>query len=629
MLSFPGRVKFRSLPSQETIPQNDIHEDLDSDNPSSSHDSQSKDHTIGVTSYDEAPPATPLKNGSRRWLALCISLIATIPFFCLVWAAVGLKDRRVGENGWNSIQIAMKVEVTLFPLVFAAIVGRLSRKLAHLELQRGASVGTLQRLMGSTTVFGTFYTSWLLRSVDFMGLALFLLWALSPLAAQASLRILSASYEKTYSSPQLNYLDFNATADTTALDSWKWKNDPADELFTTSLVTSKFTNGSTTDLWGNVKVPLLNNLTNNWTEISVNNSVYASQLGVPIIGLLDNGNTSTVLETSYIDIICHDLHGANDKNHSIANMPSMTYVNGTRTSATVSWMSLNFLKGWEGDNALEFTEATCSIALKAIEINVTCSRELDSTRNQGACVANQVKLIGQDSSDLPAIFSTPIIFENFTQSILKAVPQAHEASTTLLDSWMANPNDGPTLYANISLYEMEPELFSQRLTTLVNSFYMARLGYQFMTRTSFNGLQQSSHGNSTSVKSELGPVLFKSIVGNGVVTDSELTLIASPGWITALVLTIFVMVAASIITFFVESATLIPDVLGYVSSLTRDNPHIPLNDTPTMVGGLERTRLLGSIRLRMGDVTSSDEVGTLHVGKISSTERSKSSRKYQ
>jgi hypothetical protein len=122
--------------------------------------------------------------------------------------------------------------------------------------------------MGSTTVFGSIYTSWMLRSVNVLGFGLSVLWALSPLAAQSSLRILSADHGKTLSSPKLNYLNITATADVTALADWKWTNDPGDEMFIGGLVTAKITKGSTTDLWGNVKVPLLSNLTSdtsNWT----------------------------------------------------------------------------------------------------------------------------------------------------------------------------------------------------------------------------------------------------------------------------------------------------------------------------------------------------------------------------
>ena len=70
----------------------------------------------------------------------------------------------------------------------------------------------------------------MLRSVTFLGLGLGLLWALSPLAAQSSLRILSTSYEEIHSAIQQQYLNAFAPANAQLISSWAWKNDSADEI---------------------------------------------------------------------------------------------------------------------------------------------------------------------------------------------------------------------------------------------------------------------------------------------------------------------------------------------------------------------------------------------------------------
>lgn len=88
----------------------------------------------------------------------------------------------------------------------------------------------------------------MLRSVTFLGLGLGLLWALSPLAAQSSLRILSTSYEEIHSDIQQQYLNVSAPANAQPICSWTWKNDPGGEIFTAGLVTSKPTKGLSTGL---------------------------------------------------------------------------------------------------------------------------------------------------------------------------------------------------------------------------------------------------------------------------------------------------------------------------------------------------------------------------------------------
>lgn len=111
--------------------------------------------------------------------------------------------------------------------------------------------------------------------------------------------------------------------------------------------------------------------------------------------------------------------------------------------------------------------------------------------------------------------------------------------------------------------------------------------------------------------------------------DPELTLHANASWISTFILTIIVMIASGFTTFFIRSATIIPDVLGFVSSLTRDNPHVPVDEVSGPMSGVQKSRLLGSISLRLGDVYPGDDLGTLAVGQVSSTSRSKARREFR
>ncbi|KAJ5730926.1 uncharacterized protein N7483_005434 [Penicillium malachiteum] len=530
MLRLPGRAKFRSVPSEDLgFVQNEEDRDgvtynnLVGDEFHTNNDQLKSTANINSgRKLSQCEPAT-LRPSGQRWLALIASLIGITPFFCLAWAAVGLNGKKISQSSWDAIKIAMKVEVTLFPLVYAAIVG-------------------------------------LLRSIDLVALVLIILWAFSPLAAQASLRILSASPGKTQSTLQLQCFDFAATNDITPISDWYWIDDPGDELFIASLVTAKITRGSTTDIWGNVNIPLLSNLTesgnsSDWIDVSGDNVRYASQLGMPIFGLLSDGLTSTTINTSYLDFQCYDLRQMTFEaaNVSALNVPEIIYVEGNDTEASVVWKSFNFENGWERDSE-EVAAANCTVTLQSVLMDISCNRTSDSSRTQGECRATRVQKNNVADSSLPDFFSSSKTFDNFTQSILKALPFGQEATPTVLDYWMSTPfGTFPQLDANITLYELSPDIFSQRLTQMVNSFYMARLGYQFMTRTSLDGLQSSTSGNGTTVKSDSGSVKFTLVSGNAVEIDTDLTLSTNPGWITAFILTIVVMMAASIITFYITT----------------------------------------------------------------------------
>jgi hypothetical protein len=77
--------------------------------------------------------------------------------------------------------------------------------------------------------------------------------------------------------------------------------------------------------------------------------------------------------------------------------------------------------------------------------------------------------------------------------------------------------------------------------------------------------------------------------------------------ITLLLLGIANMVAA----FYVS----VPDIFGYVSSLTRENPYVDVPDSGTMRDDADRTRTLRDLRVQLADVRVGDEAG--YIGLIS------------
>ena len=61
--------------------------------------------------------------------------------------------------------------------------------------------------MKSLTIFGTIELQFLLRTFDILGISLVLLWALSPLGGQASLRLLETGTRPFSSTQFISYLN--------------------------------------------------------------------------------------------------------------------------------------------------------------------------------------------------------------------------------------------------------------------------------------------------------------------------------------------------------------------------------------------------------------------------------------
>ena len=73
----------------------------------------------------------------------------------------------------------------VFPIMFAAVIGRFLTSIAAWKLERGVTVATVEHLMGSRTVFGAIITPFRLRVLQFTFVPLICLWTLSPLGSQA------------------------------------------------------------------------------------------------------------------------------------------------------------------------------------------------------------------------------------------------------------------------------------------------------------------------------------------------------------------------------------------------------------------------------------------------------------
>jgi hypothetical protein len=111
------------------------------------------------------------------------------------------------ENQWGEqVRRAANLGPTVFPIAFAVIVRRMLREGARWRAQRGAPLGALEELLGSASLFGTVETQFLLRSCTFTGVLLFVLWALSPVGGQASLRLVSKKNISAVREDEITYV---------------------------------------------------------------------------------------------------------------------------------------------------------------------------------------------------------------------------------------------------------------------------------------------------------------------------------------------------------------------------------------------------------------------------------------
>ena len=239
--------------------------------------------------------------------------------------------------------------MTLYPIVFAVLLARAIRKLAAWKLENGSSLESLEQLMGSVTTGGTLSTIYTLRSYNFLAAGLVAVWALSPIGGQASLFLVDTELEPVLSNIEVMYLDTNGNTEFAGGD-YSTVLEPLNLLLSSLLVGPPWYRNTSLDLWSNMRIPHLMQAgatnSSNWipvTEGFDETTSYTSLLGVPIIGISAFGNTTFLMETSYISVACLN----------VTSGPAIQIANGT-TNATNKTFSSGFFADTDSNPNLSF-----------------------------------------------------------------------------------------------------------------------------------------------------------------------------------------------------------------------------------------------------------------------------------
>ncbi|PGH18212.1 hypothetical protein AJ79_00550 [Helicocarpus griseus UAMH5409] len=614
----------------------------------------------------------PLKR-ARLGFALRTSIdlllyVATAPFITLgVFAAVR-NGKPADEKEWDRLQLAMKMAVTTFPIIFAAIMGRLTKNLATWRLERGISLGHLEQLLGSSSVFGTFSTQVLMGSFNMLAVGLFVLWALSPLGGQSSLHIIRTVPSLTTASKDVSTFNTEIPSPFDAVRRpLSFIGPQLNGLYVTSLMAPPNVKHSPVDIWGNLKVPLMSHLASDHTsngtcwynfDADVEDIPYSSLIGIPVGGLQPNGNTTFTMESSYFDVNCYSLSlssyvptaasfaaplGADISTTKSKDVPRLLQIpNNTfygkankESSFTVgidSYIDWNagpmatlrdegmssVVRNVTGNKKTFYgrrqtflfesklppvypgvqnpaTVAYCNIGRVYVESAVSCiSNPLSARRSQCSVAAVRNSQVPHQPADI-----TPFLFPSILGS--------DGGGKLLTHGEILNDTDTPLLVQDVGmkLFSLDRNIFSQRLTQVINTHYMASLFPSAMVGGLDTQLPIYTVSQYTSA-----PI---NRTTTATVISLEHNLYATNvAWLIVFLATSTVMLMAATISSTLPYFTTIPDVLGYASSLTRDSVYFPhAANTGSVLDGLTRSRKLKEKKVRLGDVRCHERVGLL------------------
>ncbi|KAK1829561.1 hypothetical protein QBC39DRAFT_413233 [Podospora conica] len=145
---------------------------------------------------DEKAEETNENKLNRRWanfsFYLMASLSVILPLLFLILAIfIVTMNKKSTSSSWGKMIDAIKIAITVWPIVFAAVTAQGFKTWAAYKVERGVKLMELEQLVGSNSFGAVMKQPFLLRRLDFLTVGIFVIWALSPIGSQALIR----SYE--------------------------------------------------------------------------------------------------------------------------------------------------------------------------------------------------------------------------------------------------------------------------------------------------------------------------------------------------------------------------------------------------------------------------------------------------
>ena len=516
---------------------------------------------------------------------------------------------------------------TVFAILFTATVGACLKALAAFALERGATVGLIEYLMASRTVSAAVTTPLRLRFFHPLIPFLLALWSLSPLGGQAALRVVSAELEITSADAGVQYLDVsNSTFLLAGASGAASFYSSVSAVFNGALISPASTKSSGQDVFGNFKVPMIEQMAtqttshpDGWFEYNnSSNAIYSALLGLPVLGPQAGTDSNFTVETSYVYPNCSVVGYFVPlwvENVTIPSDPPSTSVNNgyglsmsgdlSHTAADQDPRQLNFSSsifqtvqtGVGQDNTtIVVSKASCRLTQTYVEVNVRCEGK--------ACAAGAIR---QSLRPHPPITATwfDANWQSFNGEFVNVTTPGwglHPGEISPLEYYIVNP-DSPYLVMQRSsvppqLWQQGDGIVSQRFGQLINTFWLAGMGPDAIA-----GNFSSSPDNTYGV----GLV-------NGTTTISGTVLRCDTAWLVVLLLTSLIMLCAGLLSGVLAAYRRGPDLLDGFSTLLRDNPYARAQVGSSLEDRANMARRLKAVKVRIGDVQPTADVGHVAIG---------------
>ena len=369
-------------------------------------------------------------------------------------------------------------------------------------------------LMYTKTIFDAVVSQWQLGTFSFTAITLALLWALSPLGGQASLRVVYVTNLTSSSNLDLRYMDTGAMgnifAETSNVEAYDLGANASglptsmQATYDAALMQGVETKLSPQDAWGNPKIPRLDLFdqsladADGWIDVSNIKSIdtYSSLMGLPIIGVPKNGTAEFTVESSYIalgspsvqyksriggslglTITCPDCinwaHNYHPDNNTVQQARFLQLIGppfrqpDAEERANVSFTKANYIR-FDQEFGGIYGTALMDVTQKLVETTISCE--------SGNCQATKMRRLTTDkrpenitSFDWWGTFALDMI----TASCTREGSQTASPTEFYLNTSAAIPINRQVLYSGfplaVNFSTIDPHDLSNRATALLNT----------------------------------------------------------------------------------------------------------------------------------------------------------------
>ncbi|KAH7394396.1 hypothetical protein BKA66DRAFT_299245 [Pyrenochaeta sp. MPI-SDFR-AT-0127] len=603
-----------------------------------------------------------LQTSASSWL---IRLLPHVVLLLIPVASVGLGISVLRINGHaesnigNSLVQAMAVISTLWPILFAAVLGPMLKAVALHFAARGARLGILEILSSSQTLVSAFRGGLTFRFFTWLSLGLTVVWSLSPIGGQGALRALELRENRTtYEYPIASFPHTNLSVFTPG--PFEGSSTPAyllnqfralnGAVFSAQDVGLLHANGSSPnfesavqraggameavkstrrDLWRNVRIPFLHSFSKGaetelgWVDVPSDTIPdYSSLIGVPVRGLprVQRGNTTFMISSFYQTLECTPWRNSSEwirlnndsltlRNRSALYPSGYPLINfdilyNRKRPNTGSWGSLS---GWNFTEPSEkmtivayniWNLTLCNLTTHYVDSQISCSRP--STNGDLGCSVTKMRRTPQ-TTDMGNLTALDV---GWTNVIVKHIPYTlaslHVSDPGILEKWLRDP---PTAfrreYPSIqTLFDEVPmQVFSDRLALVLNTHLRATFNVTINVGSDGTSIdaRDSTWANTTGTWSEFTAPVYS----------------VRRLWFTLYFTSAIVLTICAMCNLVLRIYTNVPDIFGSISALTRDSIYFDMPTPASTMDGIDRARSLPDKWVMIQDVAPDEAVGRI------------------